>query len=367
MKIECIKEKLSDSVSKAEKIAGKNPTLPVLAGLYLKTEGNSLSIRATNLDLGLATSVSAKILEEGEAVVPAQILSQLLNSLPKEKTITLSLEGQVLKVKTGSTEALIKTLPTEDFPIIPQIKDDEGFSMPAKDLVLGLRSVVYAAAQGSMKPELSSVCVAYEGNELVFAATDSFRLAEKRIKVKNIPHFKYILIPQKNASEIVRIFDAIDDDLSVSIKDNMAAFEGGGVYLTSRIIDGVFPDYKQIIPKETTSKAVVLKQDLATSLKTALIFSDTFNQLHLSLSPKQKTFEIESKNSSVGENKYALPAAIEGEDLEINVNHKYFTDCFQSIPSDTINIKFNGQARPILLEGVGDKSFMYIVMPMNRS
>ncbi|MDB5254092.1 MAG: Beta sliding clamp [Parcubacteria group bacterium] len=367
MKIECIKERLSESVSKAEKIAGKNPTLPVLAGLFLEAKDNTLTIRATNLDLGISTTVPAKVIEPGQVVVPAQILSSFLNSLSKEKSITLELVDQVLKVVTSNTETSIKTLNLEDFPIVPTIADDEGFSLPAKDLVNGLKSVHYAAAVGSMKPELSSIFINYEGENLVFAATDSFRLAEKKIKVKKIPHFKYILIPQKNAGEIIRIFDSVDDDISISIHDNQIALTGGGIYLVSRIIDGVFPDYRQIIPKETTSKVVVLKQDLVTSLKTSLIFSDTFNQLHLTVSPLKKKFEIETKNSNIGQNTYAIQAAIEGEELEINVNHKYFTDCFQSIPADSVDVKFAGQARPIVIDGVGDKTFMYLVMPMNRS
>lgn len=367
MKIECIKERLGEAVGKAEKIAGRNPTLPVLAGLYLKAENNTLSIKATNLDLGISIIIPVKVIEPGEVVVPAGILSSFLSSLQKEKNITLSLEGQVLEIKAQSTSASIKTLQSEDFPLIPEVKDDEAFIMPSKDLVQGLRSVVYAAAVGSMKPELSSIYIHYDGDMLVFAATDSFRLAEKRIKVKSLPHFKHILLPQKNAQELIRIFDSVDEDVSLSLEENQAAFKSGNVYLTSRIIDGVFPDYKQIIPKETTSTVLVLKQDLSNSLKTSLIFSDAFHQLRFTVSPTKKVFEIESKNSSIGENIYAVPASVEGEELNINVNYKYFTDCFQAINSDTINIRFNGQARPIVMGGAGDKTFMYLVMPMNRS
>ena len=218
-----------------------------------------------------------------------------------------------------------------------------------------------------MKPELSSVFMGHEGENLVFAATDSFRLAEKRIKTRKIPNFKYILIPQKNVSEIVRIFDSVDEEISLSVEENQIAFRAGGIYLTSRLIDGVFPDYKQIIPKETTSKAVILKQDLISSLKTALVFSDPLNQLRITLSPKKKVFEIESKNNNIGENVYAVDAVIEGDELTINVNHRYITDCFQSINADTINLSFAGQARPIVVTGVGDKSFLYLTMPMNKS
>ena len=367
MKIECIKDRLVDAVGKAEKVAGRNPTQPTLSGLHLEANKNVLTIRATNLDLCISTSVAIKTIEPGEVVVPAHTLNAFLSSLVKEKSIVLSTKGQTLHVATESTETSIKTLNLEDFPIIPEIKDDDSFSLPSKDLVLGLKSVLYAAAIGSMKPELSSIYFGHEGDSIVFAATDSFRLAEKRVKVKKTPHFKYILIPQKNASEIIRIFDSVDDNISISVEENQAAFRGGGIYLTSRIIDGVFPDYKQIIPKEITTKAVVLKQDLSNSLKTALIFSDSLNQLTLTLAPTKKLFEIESKNNNVGENVYAIEAAIEGKDLVINVNHRYITDCFQSISADTINLSFSGQAKPIVITGVGDKSFMYLTMPMNKS
>ncbi len=356
-----------EAVGRAEKVSGRNPTLPILSGLYLEAKKNELIIRATNLDLGLSTSLSVKVIEEGSVVVPAQILNQFLNSLSKEKTIKINLKGQTLHVATDKTETSIKTLNTEDFPIIPEIKDEESFSLPARDLVLGLKSVLYAAAVGSMKPELSSIYLGYEDDHLIFAATDSFRLAEKKIRTKKTPNFKYVLIPQKNAGEIVRIFDSVDEDISLTIEENQIAFRGGEIYLTSRIIDGVFPDYKQIIPKEATSKVIVLKQDLVSSLKTALIFSDSLNQLHLTISPSEKLFEIESKNNTVGENVYAVEAIIEGDDLTINVNHRYLTDCFQSIPSDTVNLSFSGQTRPIVVTGLEDKTFMYLTMPMNKS
>jgi len=139
------------------------------------------------------------------------------------------------------------------------------------------------------------------------------------------------------------------------------------IYLISRTIEGIFPDYKQIIPKETSSKAILLKQDLINSLKTSFIFSDSFNQLTLKLLPKTKSFEIESKNSTVGESVCGIDAVLEGENISINVNHRYFMDCLQSITTDSISLSFGGQAKPIIIQGVGDTSFLYLVMPMNQS
>ncbi len=367
MKIETTKDKLVDAVSRAEKVAGRNPTLPVLAGLLLEAKDNTLTVKATNLDLGISLTIAVKVLEEGRIVVPAQVLGAFLNSLSKEKTLTLVADEQTMTVETSATRSVMKTLSVDEFPIIPVIDENDSFKMPAKDMVSGIKAVSYAAAVGSIKPELSSVCIFHEGEALVFVATDSFRLAEKRVKIKKAPHFDRILIPQKNALEIARIFDSIDDDISVSIEENQMALRAGNIYLTSRIIEGLFPDYKQIMPKEFVSKVVLLKQDLITSLKTSLIFSDNFNQCKLVVDPTKKHFEIDTKNQNVGENVYTIPAAIQGKEITLAVNHRYFTDCFSSISADSLTISFAGEARPIVVEGVGDKNFTYLVMPMNRT
>lgn len=367
MKIECIKDQLEEALNRADKIAGKNITLPVLSGLYLDARQNTLLIKATNLDLGISITLPVKVIESGIVVVPAHIISTFVSSLSKDRNITISTKNQILEIRTLATKAGIKTFPSEDFPIIPEINDDKSFSIPARDLIFGIRSVIYAAATGSIKPELSSVSLTHEGEFLVFAATDSFRLAEKKIKVKKMPNFKQILIPQKNATEMIRIFDKNDEEVSISITEHQMALHAQNIYLTSRTIDGHFPDYRQIIPKETTAKVILLKQDLINSLKTSLIFSDAFNQLTLRVFPKTKSFEIESKNATVGESVHTVESVLEGDDLSINVNHRYFTDCLQSIATDSITLNFSGHAKPITVRGVGNDSFLYLVMPMNQS
>lgn len=367
MKIECIKEQLEEALNKADKIAGKNTTLPVLSGFYLDAHQNTLSIKATNLDLGISINVPVKVIDPGVVVVPAHTLTSFISSLSKDRNLTMSTKDQVLEIKTPSTKTSIKTLSSEEFPVIPEVGDSDLFSIPARDLVFGIRSVIYAAAVGSIKPELSSISITHEGEFLVFAATDSFRLAEKKIRIKKVPQFKQILVPQKNALEIVKIFDRGEEEISISIEEHQMALRAGEVYLTSRIIEGTFPDYRQIIPKKTTTSSTMLKQDLINSLKTSLIFSDAFNQLTLHLNPVTKKFEIESKNSTVGESIHSVESVLEGDELAINVNHRYFTDCFQSLTADSLTLNFSGQAKPIVVQGVGDTSFLYLVMPMNQS
>ena len=144
------------------------------------------------------------------------------------------------------------------------------------------------------------------------------------------------------------------------------SFSSDNIYLTSRVIDGVFPDYRQIVPKKSETEAIVLRQDLLNALKLSNIFSDKFNQVNLKIAPPEKVFELSSANNDVGENKTFLDAALTGENVELGFNYKYFLDCFQSIVADSVSIKLSGSGSPILISPVSDPSFIYLIMPMNR-
>jgi DNA polymerase-3 subunit beta len=191
-------------------------------------------------------------------------------------------------------------------------------------------------------------------------------LAEKKVKAKRLADFGSVLIPFKNVTEIIKIFGDNKEEVEMSFTKNQVSFRFGGTYLVSRVIDGIFPDYKQIIPKESKTEVVVLKQDLINSLKIANVFSDNFNQISLKTSPKDKILELKTKNSNVGESINKLDAVVEGEDVSMNFNYKYIVDCFQSIDSDSLTITFNGPSKPMIIKGGSDKSFLYLVMPMNR-
>ena len=188
----------------------------------------------------------------------------------------------------------------------------------------------------------------------------------KKIKIKGFPEIGGILIPFKNISEILRVFGESASIIKVCFNKNQISFSSDDFYLTSRVIDGVFPDYRQIIPKTLETNAVVLKQDLLNALKLSNIFSDKINQVNLVIKPKEKIFELSSANNDVGENKTYLDAAITGESIELGFNYKYFLDCFQSITTDSMSIKFSGPSNPIVVSSVGDVSFIYLIMPMNR-
>lgn len=366
MKIECVQNKLQPVLYQAEKIAGRNLNLPVLSCVLLEAKKGNLLIRSTNLDLGFQGTVPAKVDEEGVLAVPASVLSSVISSVTNEKSVKFDSSDLNLQITTSKSKSTIKCFPTEDFPTIPDIENGQSFEISAHDFVRGLKAVFYSSSTSSIKPELSSVCIYPEDEQIIFAATDSFRLAEKKIKVKNVKEFDKILLPLKNTAEIIRVLEKVEGDVEVKFNKHQISFIFEGVYLTSRLIDGAFPDYRQIIPKEFKTEAVVLKEDLIQSLKISTIFSDSFNQINLNISPNEKHFQLTTKNATLGDNSTKIESALSGDATEANFNFKYISDCLQSIDSDSLTISMVGASRPVVIRGVSDKTFTYLVMPMNR-
>lgn len=233
-------------------------------------------------------------------------------------------------------------------------------------LVQGIKSVSYSASMSDMKPEISSVYFYGESNSITFVSTDSFRLAEKKFDVPGISEHFSTIIPYKNANEIARIFDGSDDVLEVGFNKNQIYISSEDIYITSRLVGGIFPDYKQIIPTSRKTEIIALKKDLLEAIRLSNIFSDKFNQIDMKVIPEDKMFEIMSKNQDKGENTAKLEAVIDGEDVSISLNAKYLFDCLSFIGQDSVTIQFNGSNKPIVIRGVGDNSFTYLVMPMNK-
>lgn len=363
MKFEIEKNKIEGAIIKASKLANKHLTLPVLSCVYIDALNNKILIKSTNLDIGLEMEVKAKILEEGSVAVPASVLVGLLSSI-KEDNLIFETKDNNLNVISNKNSVVIKCMPTEDFPSIPKLNSNNELKISSKDLILGFKSVWYSASNSNIKPELSSVYIYKQDNDLVFVSTDSFRLAEKKVNAKIQKDFPNTLIPYKNVVEIMKIFDDYKGDIEISFEKNQSAFKTDGIYIISRIIDGSFPDYKQIIPKSFICSVTLIKNDLINSIKASNIFSDSLNQIKFKINNKK--FVLESKNNEVGEYIETISASVSGDNLELNFNSRYIIDCLQSITSDSISLDFGGIGKPLLITGVSDKSFSYIVMPMNR-
>jgi DNA polymerase-3 subunit beta len=365
MKIECSVEKIKNALTTVDRITGKNLTLPVLGSVLWVASNKSLKLRATNLSIGIEIEIPAKIEKEGTIAIRGDILSSLFSVLQNDSIVYFEAINGNLSVKTKSNTIILKGIPYEDFPTIPMVSG-ESFSISSSKFIEGIKSVYYGASVSEIKPEIGSVYIYPEDDMLIFVSTDSFRLAEKKVKIKQKLSFSGILIPFKNVVEIIRVFEGREEDIKITLQKNQISFSTSNIYLTSRVVDGSFPDYKQIIPKNSTTGVVVLKQDFISSLKVSNIFSDKFNLVTFVIKPSEKVFEIEAKNTDIGENTTFLSGALSGEDVSVNFNYKYIIDCFQSISSDSLNLELNGNNRPMIIRPIGDTSFMYLVMPMNR-
>lgn len=366
MELECAKEKIEAGLNIASRAVGRNLNLPVLSCVLLEAEKNILKIKATNLDLGIEVHLPVKVSQKGVVAVPASVLLSFVSSLSGGVNLKFKVEGGSLAVIGPQNKTLIKSVSTDDFPTIPTLQSINSVRVPAKEFSNGIKSVCYSAALSAMKPELSSVFIYPSEDGLVFAATDSFRLAEKKIKTKQTTAFKPVLIPAKNAAEIGRILEEMDGEVEVEAQSGQLAIATDSLYLVTRVIEGSFPDYKQIIPKDKKTNAVVLKEDLVKILKTASVFSDKFNHLTFKIKPKEKQLIVETKNNEVGESTALLEAALEGEAFEVSFNYRYLTECLGVIKSDSLDLAWSGSGKPLLVRGVGDNTFLYLVMPMNR-
>ncbi len=368
MNIECRTNQLVRVVEKSSRATGKNLSLPVLSCIYLDADqsSNSLNLRATNLEIGVDFKLKVKCLESGKAAVPGNILLNFLFSINPESDLKIVLDNGNLKISSKNNSSLIKCLPTEDFPNIPIVLGDKETLIKSKEFINGIKSVWYSASNSTIKPELASVYITAGEQELIFVSTDSFRLAEKKVYYKNPTDFQPTLLPYKNIPDIIKILDGFDGDLKLSFDKNQMSFSFGSGTLVSRIIDGSFPDYKQIIPQSPLTEVVVLKNDLVSTIHGAQVFSDAFNQIRFKIDPEARKFSIMTKNNDVGEFTEDIAAKISGDPIEISFNHKYILDAMQSINGESISLYLSGSGKPMIIKGAGDKSFTYIVMPMNR-
>ncbi len=366
MKVECFRKKLLDCILLSGRIASKDSTLPTLNAILFSANGSSLKLRATNLDAGIEFDIPAKVQKQGSVLVPSDVIGGFLSALEGDEFVKLEVVEKNLSITTKHNSTLLHSYPVDDFPNLPPLEPTHTFEIDTKELVGCIKSVWYSTSTSDIKPELASVLIYPHHNTLVFVATDSFRLAEKKTALEPPQQFPPILIPYKIASEVTRMFEGIDGFVSVRFNKNQISFSTQGIYFTSRLTDGVFPNYQQIIVSTFKTEAVVLKNDLQSSLKIAHIFLNKLNKVDLKISKEDKLFEIVSRGGNVGENTSTISAAIEGEDIEMSFNHRYVFEVFQSIGEDSVVLKFNSPTKPMVIEGVGNKTFTYLVMPMNR-
>lgn len=369
MKITVSATHLLEGLKVLEKITARHPSLPLLEAVLLSIEGKNLVIRATNLDSGLEYVLPATVSAPGKcACLPHLVISALSGS--ESEDVSLELVDGTLHVVTQSGEVFIKTLPPDDFPTLPRPSKDHSktLSINTRDLSLLLRSVVFSVSQSELKPELACVYVAVKNNTLISVGTDAFRLAEKRItSVDPIPESEPILVPGRVVQDFLKILDALpDQELALVYSDTQISFQTGFWFVTGRLVQGNYPNYAQIIPKNATTKAVVFRKDIQTLLKPLALFSDKDLRMDIKFDPSKKAIICTTDSHDIGRAQYKLTGAIEGEPLEVRVNYKYVNDILSQIHDESIRISSAGGQSPLVIEPIHDQGFLYLVMPMYR-
>jgi DNA polymerase-3 subunit beta len=367
MHIEVEREKLLQQLELASRISTRHQTLPVLQCVLFDASGaGALSLRATNLELGFEAKISAEIKDGGILAVPATVLTQTV-ALLRDKMLTLKNDGELLLVGTGKSRTVIKTIPHDEFPVIPQLVG-KAQTLSGGLFVLGIKTAAFATSQSSIKPELGSVLIHQQKPQtLTFVATDSFRLVEKTVPQHAMVLEGSFLVPQRNALELARIAEITGEDPEMVVSENQLALRfPSGVYVTTRLTEASFPDYQQIIPKEFATTVTLLRGDVIHALKKTNIFTNTFLQVKVVIDPKMQTITFSSDSGDLGKTEEVIAASIEGDELSLSFNQRYLNDPLASFVDDSIVLRFAGIGRPMVMEGVSDKSLRYLVMPMNR-
>jgi len=372
MQIICLQEKLKQALNITERIIGRNLTLPILNNLLLSTEDNKLKISSTNLEIGINCWLIGKIQKKGSITVPAKLISDLVNNLPNKK-IELKVKNQQLELRCEKFKAVLKGLAAEDFPIIPKIKDKPIIKIKGHILKNSFSQVVEMVSFSESRPEISGVYMNFDKNTIKLAATDSFRLAEKNIEVKNNQQLKgqSIIIPQRTIQELIRILGEKElstnkqgQEVEVVLSGNQVLFNLEEAQVISRLIEGQYPDYQQIIPDSFQTEVTLSREELINNIKIASLFSGKINNIKLAINSKRSLVEITAKDVDIGENKSQIETKIKGKDIEIIFNYRYLLDGLNNIFSDKIILGLNTNANPIVIRPVGDDSYTYLVMPI---
>jgi len=356
--------KLTEVLEVVSRISTKHVTLPVLQCVRLEASNGKINIQATNLEISIELPIDGTVVEEGVVAIPAQIFLQSIQFI-NQKDVTLRTEEQVLQIETETTNTSIKTFAVDEFPTLHKLEGEE-VRLIGSMFAYGIKSVAFAASQTSIKPELGSVFIQQKKEQtLTFVATDSFRLMEKTVSQKGLVFEGSIMVPQKNAVELARICDILEEDPVFITNENQCALKfPSGVYVSSRLVTGSFPDYAQIIPKEFATHATVLKDDLLKSFKKTSIFLNKFRQVSLVVTETNLT--ISSQNNDVGHTTDTIKANVEGDELSLNFNQQYIMDPLSHIQDESLKLSFAGVGRAVIIQGVSDKNLRYLVMPMNK-
>lgn len=384
MKMICTQENFKKAIYNTERVIGKQSTLPILENILLETERGMMKFSATNLEIGVFLKIGAKIEKEGKITVPAKLLGNFINNLPPGDNIQIEANDQILKIKSGGYKATIKGLGAQDFPIIPEISDDFLFSFNSDDLKEVVPKLLACVSLDGARPELGGINVFFGENKVDMAATDSFRLLEIEIGINKENNERFgtfvlktnsIIIPASTLAEVFRVISPETKEIKVAIEENQIFFQIDNVRIVSRLVNGKYPEYKQIIPRDFTTKTIIEKEDFLRAVKIASLFTNSKSgEINLKLDSKEGKISVSAESEEKGENKTEIKAGIEGENQEIILNPRYVIDGINSVSNERLALLANSGSSPVVIRLVQEKEeemkiinkLTYVVMPIKN-
>lgn len=372
MKFKILQDKIKKGVNLTGRITTKSVSLPILKNIHIKTEDNFLCFSATDLEVGVKWWSLTKVEKEGETTIPLDVFSSFINLLPKEEKVNISSKDNNILVECQDYKTKIKGLDSEDFPIIPKVDSNNEINIDINKFFEGLKQVVDIPSNTKVKPEISGVFFKFEGKTLRLVATDSYRLAEKVIFLnENVGEFSFIL-PQKAAKELLNIFSE-EDKLKIKYDSNQVLFESRmeetdhpKIQLTSKLIEGEYPNYQAIIPESTGTQVLLEKEEFLNKIKAASLFSGKVNEVSLNFNEGANEVEIVSEDNDLGNYETTINGKVKGEPVEVSFNHRFLKDGLSQIMSSEIVFSVSDSSSPGKITPVGNDDFLYVVMPIKN-
>jgi len=375
MRFISLQENLKRGLNIVGHVTSKNINLPILNNILIKSENGNIEFISTNLEIGITHQLRGKIEVDGEFTVDSKLITEYVSLLNGKDNVKLEEKDNELKLECGNYKTKIKGEAAKDFPLIPTIPKDDYCEVGIEDFKKALNSVIFAVSSSENRLELSGVLFYFNKNKLSLAATDSYRLAERVLEIKNnLKEDEYkVIVPAKTIQEFLRVLNNFDNQIKqgdegmvrIYLSDNQILFNVDSVDLISRLINGHYPDYKQIVPVSHQTEMIVDKAELIRAVKATSLFSKTgINDIALFFS-KDKIL-ISAFSGQSGESKVELEAELTGTNNEITINYRYLLDGLNNIEGSRVIIDIVNSNTPCLIKSELDTNYLYIVMPIKQ-
>ena len=360
LRVTCARDDLASALGVVARAVSSRGAVQVLSGILLQAEEGRLTLAATDMEISLRASITGEITGDAAVVVPGRLLTDLVRLLPDDSVTLTHEEGEgVLAVVSGSHSSRLNVYSAEDFPRLPPL-DIPLQQIDATALLRTIDKVGRAASRDESRPVLTGILVRFEGDRLIMAATDSYRLAVKETELTTAAPELDAIIPARALQELVRLA-AGAEDVELGVHENYVIFSTGDAWLTSRRIDGQFPNYKQLIPETFEAEIAIQREPMLEVVRRAGVMAQRNAPLRLRFAEGELT--ISAQTQDIGEATESLPIDYSGEEIEIGFNPDFLRDGLEAVATDTIQLKLINRLRPGLIESP-DESFWYLIMPI---